>query len=77
MESALREALDKAETQAIRCRKKLQAKKRQPKEEKIAAEPQLQRPRRASAKPSARGETSGRRLLPRPTAMGAADPSFP
>jgi putative sigma-54 modulation protein len=54
METALRGALDKAETQAIRCRKKLQAKKRQPKEEKITAEPQLERPRRASAKsPSA------------------------
>jgi len=54
METALRGALDKAATQAIRCRKKLQAKKRQPKEEKITAEPQLERPRRAAAKsPSA------------------------
>jgi putative sigma-54 modulation protein len=50
MESSLRDALEKAETQAIRSRKKLQAKKRQPKEEKLTAEPQLLRPRRP-AKP--------------------------
>jgi putative sigma-54 modulation protein len=50
METALRGALEKAETQAIRCRKKLQAKKRQPKEEKLTVEPQLERPRRASAR---------------------------
>src|ERR1700739_3802028 len=50
METALRGALDKAETQAVRCRKKLQAKKRQPKEEKLVVESQLERPRRASAK---------------------------
>lgn len=54
METSLREALDKAETQAIRARKKLQAKKRQPKEEKLTAEPQLSRPRRP-AKPSENG----------------------
>ena len=46
MESSLREALIKAETQAIRARKKMQAKKRQPKEEKVTAEPQLLRPRK-------------------------------
>jgi putative sigma-54 modulation protein len=46
MESSLREALIKAETQAIRARKKVQAKKRQPKEEKVTAEPQLSRPRK-------------------------------
>lgn len=46
MESSLREALIKAETQAVRARKKLQAKKRQPKEEKNTAEPQLARPRK-------------------------------
>ncbi len=51
MEVALREALDKAETQAIRCKKKLQAKKRQPKEEKLSTEPSLRRPRRAKAAP--------------------------
>jgi putative sigma-54 modulation protein len=53
MEIALRGALDKAETQAIRCRKKLQAKKRQPKEEKLAPELTLQRSRRASTKTAA------------------------
>jgi putative sigma-54 modulation protein len=58
METALREALEKAETQAIRCKKKLQAKKRQPKDEKIATEPQLARPRKASrTSPAASGET--------------------
>src|SRR6185503_10547898 len=46
MEGSLREALIKAETQAIRARKKVQAKKRQPKEEKVTAEPQLLRPRK-------------------------------
>jgi putative sigma-54 modulation protein len=51
METSLRDALEKAETQAIRSRKKLQAKKRQPKEEKLTAEPQLSRPRRP-AKPA-------------------------
>ena len=51
METSLRSALEKAETQAIRARKKLQAKKRQPKEEKVTAEPQLLRPRRP-AKPA-------------------------
>jgi putative sigma-54 modulation protein len=46
METSLRDALVKAETQAIRARKKIQAKKRQPKEEKVTAEPQLLRPRK-------------------------------
>lgn len=58
MESSLREALEKVETQAIRLRKKLQAKKRQPKEEKLAEELQLMRPRRP-AKP-APSETAAR-----------------
>lgn len=48
METSLRDALIKAETQAIRSRKKLQAKKRQPKDEKITEEPQLSRPRKAT-----------------------------
>jgi putative sigma-54 modulation protein len=56
MESSLRESLEKAETQAIRSRKKLQAKKRQPKEEKLTAEPQLSRPRKP-AKPAAAHES--------------------
>lgn len=50
METALRGAMDKAETQAIKCKKKLEAKKRTPKEEKSTAETQLLRPRRKSAK---------------------------
>jgi len=48
METALRAALDKAETQAIRCKKKLHAKKRQPKEEKLVVEAALARPKRAT-----------------------------
>ncbi|GGH12880.1 ribosome hibernation-promoting factor, HPF/YfiA family [Silvibacterium dinghuense] len=50
METALREALDKAETQAIKCKKKLEAKKRTPKVEKVTAETQLLRPARKAAK---------------------------
>ncbi len=50
VETALRDALDKAETQAIKCKKKLEAKKRKPKEEKITAEVQLLRPRRRDQK---------------------------
>jgi putative sigma-54 modulation protein len=50
METALRGALDKAETQAIRCKKKLHAKKRQPKEEKLVVEAALARPKRAAAR---------------------------
>ena len=59
MEVSLKDALAKAETQAIRARKKLQAKKRQPKEEKLTAEPQLLRPRRPAKSPVAHeaGET--------------------
>ncbi|MGC2163242.1 MAG: ribosome-associated translation inhibitor RaiA [Silvibacterium sp.] len=68
METSLRDALVKAETQAIRARKKLQAKKRQPKEEKLTAEPQLLRPRRpakpqteeAASAPAARSNGNGR-----------------
>ncbi|QNI34288.1 ribosome-associated translation inhibitor RaiA [Alloacidobacterium dinghuense] len=58
METALRAALDKAETQAIRCKKKLHAKKRQPKEEKLTAEPSLARPKRAATRPAALKENT-------------------
>jgi putative sigma-54 modulation protein len=58
LETALRGALEKAETQAIRCRKKLQAKKRQPKEEKQPSELLRQRTRRSSVKSAAAAETS-------------------
>jgi putative sigma-54 modulation protein len=47
METALREALSKAEKQAVRYKKKFLELKRQPKEEKIAAESQLLRTRRS------------------------------
>ncbi|MBT9330721.1 ribosome hibernation-promoting factor, HPF/YfiA family [Paracidobacterium acidisoli] len=48
MDTALREALDKAEAQAIRYKKRLQSVKRQPRAEKLPAEPQLAR--RAAAR---------------------------
>ncbi|HEX3435976.1 MAG TPA: ribosome-associated translation inhibitor RaiA [Pseudacidobacterium sp.] len=51
MEIALRAALDKAETQAIRCKKKLQTKKRLPKEEKLTTELPLARPKRSTRAP--------------------------
>jgi putative sigma-54 modulation protein len=46
MEIALREAIAKAETQAIRYKDRLRARKRKPKEEKVAEDPQLARTRR-------------------------------
>lgn len=75
METSLRDALAKAETQAIRARKRLQAKKRQPKEEKDTAEPQLSRPRRpakavsaaredSNAAPSKNGGSRGKAVVP-------------
>jgi putative sigma-54 modulation protein len=48
MDIALREALAKAETQAVRWRKRLHAIKRQPKDEKLPHEVLPVRPRRAS-----------------------------
>jgi putative sigma-54 modulation protein len=48
METALREALGKAETQAVRWRKRLHTIKRQPKEEKLPTDVLPVRPRRAS-----------------------------
>lgn len=58
LETALRGALEKAETQAIRCRKKLQAKKRQPKGEKHPSELLLQRSRRTNVEPAVATEKS-------------------
>jgi putative sigma-54 modulation protein len=78
METALREALEKAETQAIRCKKKIQAVKRQPKEEKLAAEPQLARPRRsAKAAPSAAEETISAQTSGKANGNGHARQSIP
>lgn len=57
METSLRDALMKAETQAIRARKKLHTKKRQPKEEKSTVEPQLARPRKPAKAASSEDET--------------------
>ena len=58
METALRAALEKAETQAIRCKKKLQTKKRLPKEEKLTAEPALVRPKRSSRSAAPKDESA-------------------
>jgi putative sigma-54 modulation protein len=46
MENALREALGKAETQAIRYKNKVRAQKRKPKEEKVGEDSELTRSRR-------------------------------
>jgi putative sigma-54 modulation protein len=65
METALREAITKAETQAIRYKDKQRAKKRKPKEEKVAEDSELARSHRtgrvaaisatAAAKPLSKG----------------------
>jgi putative sigma-54 modulation protein len=71
METALREALARAETQAIRSRKRIHAIKRQPREEKLPNEVLPVRARRASrtrtenAEPeetAAAAKTNGRRV---------------
>ncbi|HET8638556.1 MAG TPA: ribosome-associated translation inhibitor RaiA [Acidobacteriaceae bacterium] len=84
MESSLREALMKAETQAIRARKKIQAKKRQPKEEKVTAEPQLLRPRKPAkvaadeeALPAAPKNGNGRGKEIIPVTVHSFPPSSP
>lgn len=78
MEAALREALEKAETQAIRSKKKLQTKKRQPKEEKLVAEPQLARPRKTA---KTNGDTtqaaSGNGSATKSNGNGRAKPVIP
>jgi putative sigma-54 modulation protein len=48
IENALREALARAETQAIRYKNRIRAKKRKPKEEKLTEVPPLARTRRAA-----------------------------
>ncbi len=61
LEAALREALGKAEAQALRHKNKLRAQKRQPKEEKQLAEPPIVRAAHASAaaqRPAARTAAS-------------------
>lgn len=85
MECSLRDALEKAETQAIRSRKKLQAKKRQPKEEKLTAEPQLSRPRRpakplvaeGAASPAGKANGNGRGNLVIPVTVHSFPTSAP
>jgi putative sigma-54 modulation protein len=71
METALREALDRAETQAVKCKKKLEATKRQPKEEKLTSEVQLQRPRRRAGQPES--EAGGAAVEGNPSAAAAAN----
>ncbi len=77
MDQALREALERAETQAVKYRKRQHAIKRQPKEEKLQSEPV--RPRRGShprpepeanalaeavAAAKANGKRAGRTMVP-------------
>lgn len=77
MESALREALAKTESQAVRYKTRIRAKKRQPKEEKHVAEPALVRSRRSgrapaaepsedgvAAKPASNGKLHGKPVIP-------------
>jgi putative sigma-54 modulation protein len=59
MDQALREALERAETQAIRYRKRQHAIKRQPKEEKMPTEVMPTRQRKASGRPKPEPEESG------------------
>lgn len=68
METALRDALSKTETQAIRHKKKVQSEKRQPKEEKLAVEPALSRPRHSSLGAPEPGNT----IPPAPLTNGKA-----
>jgi len=78
LETALRSALDKAETQAIRCRKKLQAKKRQPKEEKQTADVLLPRTRRTAAKAAPAAEKAAADTgSPRANGGGRSRPVIP
>lgn len=58
MDQALREALERAETQAVRHRKRLHALKRQPKEENMPTEVLPTRPRKASGRPRPEPEES-------------------
>ena len=59
MEMALREALGKAETQAVRWRKRWNAIKRQPKDEKLPHEVLPVRPRRSSRTRAENAEENG------------------
>ncbi|HLH36478.1 MAG TPA: ribosome-associated translation inhibitor RaiA [Alloacidobacterium sp.] len=77
METALREALDKAETQAIRCKKKIQAIKRQPKEEKLATELQLARPRRVARTASVAEDAPEEQLQKKANGNGQARQTVP
>jgi putative sigma-54 modulation protein len=52
METALREALTRTETQAVRLKNRIRAKKRLPKDDKDVVEPALVRPRRAARIPA-------------------------
>ena len=63
MESALRDALGKAETQATRHKDRLRTRKRQPKQEKLVEEPEVARTGRGSlaeAKPALNGGSNGK-----------------
>lgn len=82
METALREAIAKAETQAIRHKDKIRAKKRKPKEEKIPDDSQLARSHRtgrpiAIAASAAHQEVATRKKAHNANGNGHTKPALP
>jgi putative sigma-54 modulation protein len=75
-ETALREALERAETQAIRYRKRLNAIKRQPKEEKLQSEVLPVRPRRASRTRAESAEPETTTAAAKTNGKGAVDGAY-
>lgn len=80
METALRDAVSKVETQAIRLKEKIRESKRQPKEEKLLTETPLRRNGAASAEvnsdgPAARS-TASRKIPAQPVTLHAARESY-
>jgi putative sigma-54 modulation protein len=77
METALREAITKAETQAIRYKDKQRAKKRKPKEEKAHEEPQLARTHRTGRPIAIAASASGPETRPNANGNGRGKPPAP
>jgi putative sigma-54 modulation protein len=78
METALREALAKAETQAIRHKDRIRARKRKPKEEKVAEDSQLARTRRTGRTVALQATAAQAETKPRASnGNGRAKPPVP
>jgi putative sigma-54 modulation protein len=79
METALREAIAKAESQAIRHKDRIRAKKRKPKEEKVAEDSQLARTRRAGRTVAiqADAEAPAAKSAAAPRGNGRGKPALP